>query len=449
MLIHSLINQSRRIKKNMHKLSSSKTGPLLGTITVPGDKSISHRALIMGAVSIGESKILGLLEGEDVLGTATALRALGADIYKDKKKVWHVHGVGIGGLREPDVSLNMGNSGTGVRLLMGLVATHPIEVTFTGDSSLSSRPMKRITDPLEKFGAKFSGNSDGTLPIKVIGAKSPIPISYELPMASAQVKSAIMLAGLNTPGRTTVVEKISTRDHSERIFKYFGVPIEIDNNNIYVSGHAELTAKEMTVPADPSSASFLVVAAIITEGSDLIIKNVGMNPARTGLFETLLDMGGQIYFKNKRQSCGEDIADIHVKYSKLKGIEVPHERAASMIDEYPVLCAAAANAEGNTVMRGINELRVKESDRIAVMVEGLQACGVNVIEHDDGMTVSKSEVSGGTLVATHLDHRIAMSFLILGLNSKKTISIDDGRVIETSFPEFTDLMNSLGAQICP
>jgi len=416
---------------------------------VPGDKSISHRALIMGAVSIGESKILGLLEGEDVLGTATALRALGADIYKDKKKVWHVHGVGIGGLREPDVSLNMGNSGTGVRLLMGLVATHPIEVTFTGDSSLSSRPMKRITDPLEKFGAKFSGNSDGTLPIKVIGAKSPIPISYELPMASAQVKSAIMLAGLNTPGRTTVVEKISTRDHSERIFKYFGVPIEIDNNNIYVSGHAELTAKEMTVPADPSSASFLVVAAIITEGSDLIIKNVGMNPARTGLFETLLDMGGQIYFKNKRQSCGEDIADIHVKYSKLKGIEVPHERAASMIDEYPVLCAAAANAEGNTVMRGINELRVKESDRIAVMVEGLQACGVNVIEHDDGMTVSKSEVSGGTLVATHLDHRIAMSFLILGLNSKKTISIDDGRVIETSFPEFTDLMNSLGAQICP
>jgi len=433
----------------MHKLSSSKTGPLLGTITVPGDKSISHRALIMGAVSIGESKILGLLEGEDVLGTATALRALGADIYKDKKKVWHVHGVGIGGLREPDVSLNMGNSGTGVRLLMGLVATHPIEVTFTGDSSLSSRPMKRITDPLEKFGAKFSGNSDGTLPIKVIGAKSPIPISYELPMASAQVKSAIMLAGLNTPGRTTVVEKISTRDHSERIFKYFGVPIEIDNNNIYVSGHAELTAKEMTVPADPSSASFLVVAAIITEGSDLIIKNVGMNPARTGLFETLLDMGGQIYFKNKRQSCGEDIADIHVKYSKLKGIEVPHERAASMIDEYPVLCAAAANAEGNTVMRGINELRVKESDRIAVMVEGLQACGVNVIEHDDGMTVSKSEVSGGTLVATHLDHRIAMSFLILGLNSKKTISIDDGRVIETSFPEFTDLMNSLGAQICP
>jgi len=433
----------------MHKLSSSKTGPLLGTITVPGDKSISHRALIMGAVSIGESKILGLLEGEDVLGTATALRALGADIYKDKKKVWHVHGVGIGGLREPDVSLNMGNSGTGVRLLMGLVATHPIEVTFTGDSSLSSRPMKRITDPLEKFGAKFSGNSDGTLPIKVIGAKSPIPISYELPMASAQVKSAIMLAGLNTPGRTTVVEKISTRDHSERIFKYFGVPIEIDNNNIYVSGHAELTAKEMTVPADPSSASFLVVAAIITEGSDLIIKNVGMNPARTGLFKTLLDMGGQIYFKNKRQSCGEDIADIHVKYSKLKGIEVPHERAASMIDEYPVLCAAAANAEGNTVMRGINELRVKESDRIAVMVEGLQACGVNVIEHDDGMTVSKSEVSGGTLVATHLDHRIAMSFLILGLNSKKTISIDDGRVIETSFPEFTDLMNSLGAQICP
>ena len=432
----------------MHKLSSSKTGPLLGSITVPGDKSISHRALIMGALAVGESKISGLLEGEDVLGTASALRALGADIYKDDNTVWHVHGVGIGGLREPEISLNMGNSGTGVRLLMGLVATHPIQVTFTGDSSLSSRPMKRITNPLEIFGAKFSGNSEGTLPIKVIGAKSPIPILYEMPMASAQVKSAIMLAGLNTPGRTTVVEKFATRDHSERIFKYFGVPIVIDEDNIHVSGHAELTARDMTVPADPSSASFLVVAALITEGSDLTIKNVGMNPARIGLFETLLDMGGQIYFENKRQSCGEDISDIHVKYSKLKGIKVPHERAPSMIDEYPVLCAAAANAEGNTIMRGINELRVKESDRIAVMVKGLKASGVNVIEHDDGMTVSKSEVSGGTLVETHLDHRIAMSFLILGLNSKESISIDDGRVIETSFPGFKDLMNSLGAQIC-
>lgn len=433
----------------MNQLSSSKADPLLGTITVPGDKSISHRALIMGALSIGKSKISGLLEGEDVLGTAAALRALGAEIYKDDNAVWHVHGVGIGGLREPDAPLDMGNSGTGVRLLMGLVATHPIEVTFTGDSSLSSRPMKRVTNPLSEFGAKFSGSDDGTLPIKVTGAQSPMPISYELPVASAQVKSAVMLAGLNTPGRTTVIEKIPTRDHSERIFKYFGVPIEIDGDDIHVSGHAELTARDMAVPADPSSASFLIVAALITEGSDLTIKNVGMNPARTGLFATLLDMGGDISFENERQECGEDVADIRVRYSKLDGVTVPHDRAPSMIDEYPILCAAAAYAKGDTVMRGIHELRVKESDRISVMVDGLQACGVNVIEHDDGMTVSNSAVGGGALVKTHLDHRIAMSFLVLGLNAEKTITVDDGTVIETSFPGFSKLMNSLGAKICP
>tara|TARA_R110002096_G_scaffold436090_1_gene667239 strand:+ start:8333 stop:9634 length:1302 start_codon:yes stop_codon:yes gene_type:complete len=433
----------------MNQLSSSKAGPLSGTITVPGDKSISHRALIMGALSVGESKISGLLEGEDVLATAAALRALGADIYRDDNALWHVHGVGIGGLREPAEPLDMGNSGTGVRLLMGLVATHPIEVTFTGDSSLSSRPMKRVTIPLSEFGAKFSGSEDGTLPIKVIGALTPMPISYELPVASAQVKSAVMLAGLNTPGRTTVIERIPTRDHSERIFKYFGVPIEIDDNDIHVSGQTELTARDMAVPADPSSASFLIVAALITEGSDLTIKNVGMNPARTGLFKTLVDMGGDISFENERQECGEDVADIHVKYSQLSGVTVPHDRAPSMIDEYPVLCAAAAYAKGDTVMRGISELRVKESDRISVMVEGLQACGVNIIEHDDGMTVSNSLVNGGALVKTHLDHRIAMSFLVLGLNAENPITVDDGTVIETSFPGFSNLMNSLGAKICP
>ncbi|MDG1859062.1 MAG: 3-phosphoshikimate 1-carboxyvinyltransferase [Emcibacteraceae bacterium] len=432
----------------MNQLSSSKSDALKGNVTVPGDKSISHRSLIMGTLAIGESIITGLLEGEDVLGTASALKALGADIYKDDKNNWHVHGVGIGGLREPSTALDMGNSGTGVRLMMGLVATHPISVTFTGDDSLSGRPMKRVTDPLTKFGAKFEGNDEGTLPITVKGAKSPMPIHYPLPVASAQVKSAVMLAGLNTPGITTVVETIPTRDHSERIFNYFGVPITQNGNDINVTGEAELTARNMAVPADPSSASFLIVAALITKGSDITIKNVGINPARTGLFTTLMEMGGDITLENKRQECGEDVADIHVKYSNLKGITVPQDRAPSMIDEYPVLCAAAAAAEGDTVMRGIEELRVKESDRISVMVTGLKACGVNVVEHDDGMTVSKSDVKGGAVIKTHLDHRIAMSFLILGLTAQNPITADDGSVIETSFPGFTDLMNKLGANIC-
>ncbi|MDG1438486.1 MAG: 3-phosphoshikimate 1-carboxyvinyltransferase [Emcibacteraceae bacterium] len=432
----------------MNQLSSSKSGALRGNVTVPGDKSISHRSLIMGALAIGESVISGLLEGEDVLGTAAALKALGADIYKDDEGHWHVHGVGIGGLSEPSAPLDMGNSGTGVRLMMGLVATHPISVTFTGDDSLSSRPMKRVTDPLTNFGAQFESNAGGTLPITVKGAKSPMPIRYELPVASAQVKSAVMLAGLNTPGITTVVETIPTRDHSERIFNYFGVPITQVGNDINVTGEAEITARKMAVPADPSSASFLIVAALITHGSDITIKNVGINPARTGLFTTLIEMGGDIILENKRQECGEDVADIHVKHSKLHGITVPHDRAPSMIDEFPVLCAAAAAAEGDTVMRGLEELRVKESDRIAVMVTGLNACGVNVSEHDDGMTVSKSDVNGGSVIKTHLDHRIAMSFLVLGLIAKNPVIADDGSVIETSFPGFTDLMNNLGASIC-
>lgn len=432
----------------MNKLSSSIAEPLQGNITVPGDKSISHRSLIMGAMAIGESKVSGLLEGEDVLDTAKALRALGADIYKDEDAVWHVHGVGIGGLREPEKPLYMGNSGTGVRLMMGLVATHPISVTFTGDASLSSRPMKRVTVPLSKFGAVFNGNEDGTLPIKVTGAKIPLPIQYELPVASAQVKSAVMLAGLNTPGQTTVIENIPTRDHSERIFNYFGVPIKVEKNKIHVIGHAEIKAKNMAVPSDPSSAAFLIVAALITKNSDITIRNVGINSARTGLFTTLIEMGGDITFENTRQECGEEVANIRIKHSKLHGITVPPERAPSMIDEYPVLCAAATFAEGETVMRGIEELRVKESDRIAVMVKGLKSCGVNVEEHQDGMTVAKSIVNGTTQIETKLDHRIAMSFLILGLRAEKPITIDDGSVIETSFPGFVKIMNGLGAKIC-
>lgn len=431
----------------MNQLSSNKCNCLNGIITVPGDKSISHRSLIMGALAIGESIVTGLLEGEDVLGTAEALKALGADIYKDCSGSWHIHGVGIGGLKQPEGPLDMGNSGTGVRLMMGVVATHPISVIFTGDDSLTSRPMKRVTIPLSKFGAEFSGNQEGTLPITVKGARNPLPIRCELPVASAQVKSAVMLAGLNTPGVTTVIEKIPTRDHSERIFNYFGVPVSLNNEEINVTGHAELTAQKMAVPADPSSASFIIVAAIITEGSDVTIKNVGMNPARTGLFDTLIDMGGNITFENKRQECGEDVADIRVKYSKLKGIIVPVNRAPSMIDEYPILCVAAASAEGETVMRGLEELRVKESDRISVMVKGLKDCGVNVIEHDDGMTVSKSDVEGGAIIKTHLDHRIAMSFLVLGMISEKPITADDGSVIETSFPGFTNIMNNLGANV--
>ena len=432
----------------MTKLSSSKAAPLIGTITVPGDKSISHRSLIMGAMAVGESKITGLLEGEDVLDTAKALRALGADIYQGNNATWHVHGVGIGGLIEPEEPLDMGNSGTGVRLMMGLVATHPISVTFTGDASLSSRPMKRVTVPLSKFGASFDGNEDGTLPITVKGAKLPLPVTYELPVASAQVKSAVMLAGLNTPGHTTVIENIPTRDHSERIFKYFEVPIKLEQNKIQVTGHTEIKAKNMTVPSDPSSAAFLMIAALITEGSDITINNVGINPARTGLFTTLIEMGGDISFKNIRQECGEDVADIRVKHSKLQGITVPKERAPSMIDEYPVLCAAATYAKGETVMRGIEELRVKESDRIAVMVKGLKSCGVTIKEHDDGMTVRCSNVNGTTQIETKLDHRIAMSFLILGLRAEEPITVDDGSVIETSFPGFVDLMNGLGAKIC-
>ncbi|HPF46859.1 MAG: 3-phosphoshikimate 1-carboxyvinyltransferase [Alphaproteobacteria bacterium] len=431
----------------MNQLTSSKSGALKGIFTVPGDKSISHRSLIMGALAVGESTVTGLLEGEDVLGTAAALRELGADIYKDDKNVWHIHGVGIGGLKQPNKALDMGNSGTGVRLLMGLVATHPITVTFTGDESLCSRPMKRVTIPLTEFGAHFSGNENGTLPITVKGAKMPLPISYKLPVASAQVKSAIMLAGLNTPGITTVIETIPTRDHSERIFKYFGVPIKIDGENIQVTGQTELTPRKMAVPADPSSASFLIVAALIKEGSDILIRNVGINPARTGLFKTLIEMGGDIKFENERQECGEDVADIHVKYSELTGITVPPERAPSMIDEYPVLCIAATYAAGKTVMRGIEELRVKESDRIAIMVKGLKSCGVDVEEHDDGMTVSHSIVKGTIPIKTSLDHRIAMSFLVLGLCAENQVTIDDGSVIETSFPGFVDLLNSVGANI--
>lgn len=432
----------------MNQLISEKATALTGSLKVPGDKSISHRSLIMGSMAIGQSRISGLLEGEDVLDTARAMKAMGVHISRAENGDWLVHGVGIGGLSAPEKPLDMGNSGTGARLIMGLVSTCPHQTSFIGDASLSLRPMKRVTDPLEKFGAEFKGDTGMTLPITVTGISDPMPIKYKVPVASAQVKSAILLAALNTPGKTTVTENIPTRDHTERMFAHFGVAIEIKGSAITVTGQPELTARDMFVPADPSSAAFPVVAALITRGSDITIENVGMNPLRTGIYTTLREMGADISFINQRLECGEPVADIHVRYSRLKGIIVPEDRAPSMIDEYPVLCIAAGFADGETIMRGLDELRVKESDRIAVMVAGLKACGVLVAEHDDGMTVTgQTNVFGGAQIKTHLDHRIAMAFLILGLRADRPVTVDDGTVIETSFPGFRALINGLGAHI--
>lgn len=346
----------------MNQLISRKAHALAGRIKVPGDKSISHRSLIMGSLAIGQSRISGLLEGEDVLNTARAMTAMGADISRDKDGDWLVQGVGIGGLCEPDGPLDMGNSGTGARLIMGLVSTYPHKTSFIGDGSLSSRPMKRVSDPLAQFGAIFQGDTAMTLPITVTGISDPLPIEYEVPVASAQVKSAVLLAALNTPGKTTVIEPTATRDHTERMFEHFGVDIEINGTAITVTGQPELTARDMFVPTDPSSAAFPTVAALISPGSDITIENVGMNPSRTGIYTTLKEMGADISFINERLECGESVADIRVRYSKLNGITVPEDRAPSMIDEYPVLCVAAAFAQGDTVMRGLDELRVKESD---------------------------------------------------------------------------------------
>ncbi|MCF8473244.1 MAG: 3-phosphoshikimate 1-carboxyvinyltransferase [Emcibacter sp.] len=436
----------------MNHLLSEKTHIFKGKIKVPGDKSISHRALIMGTMAIGQSRISGLLEGEDVLNTAHAMQALGADITRDDNGDWLVYGVGVGGLCEPDKALDMGNSGTGARLVMGLVSTYPFHTTFIGDHSLSGRPMKRVTDPLAKFGAEFHGAEGMRLPLTVKGIVDPLPIEYVVPMASAQVKSAILLAALNTPGKTTVIEKTKTRDHTERMFQHFRVDITLtpheDGTAITVTGQPDLTARDMFVPTDPSSAAFPTVAALITKGSDVTIENVGINPSRTGIFTSLKEMGADIEFINERLECGEMVADIRVKYSDLQGITIPMERAPSMIDEYPILCIAAAFAKGDTVMRGLEELRVKESDRISVMVAGLKASGILVVEHQDGMTVTgQTYISGGARIKTHLDHRIAMSFLTLGLATDKATEIDDGSVIETSFPGFQKLMNGLGAKI--
>ena len=436
-------------------MSSQKCGPLHGKAHVPGDKSISHRALLLGALAVGETKISGLLEGEDVLNTAAAMRAFGADVIDHGAGNWSVHGVGVGGFVEPDHVINCGNSGTGVRLIMGAMASTPITATFSGDASLNGRPMARVIDPIKQLGARAYSRSGGRLPMTIVGAANPIPPRYTVPMPSAQVKSAVLLAGLNAPGETVVIEKETTRDHTERMLAGFGAQITIEETNagrmIKLVGQPELKPQVIEVPRDPSSAAFPVCAALITQGSDVLIPNIGLNPTRAGLFTTLRDMGADLLYENKREEGGEPVADLRARYSPdLRGIEVPPHRAASMIDEYPILSVVAAFAKGDTVMRGVKELRVKESDRIEAMAAGLRTNGIVVEDGPDWWIVRGSgfgRVPGGGRCKTYLDHRIAMSFLILGMASEAPVTIDNGKPIATSFPIFKSLMASLGAQI--
>jgi len=428
-------------------------GPLRGRIRVPGDKSISHRAIMLSALAVGESRISGLLEGEDVLATAAAMRAMGAQVERTGHGEWCVAGVGVGALLQPETALDMGNSGTSTRLLMGLVASHPIQVTFVGDASLSKRPMGRVIEPLSQIGADITATFGGRLPLILRGAEPPVPIAYRLPVASAQVKSAILLAGLNTPGRTTVIEPVPTRDHSERMLRGFGaeldVVVEPDGTRVIaITGEAELRPQVIEVPGDPSSAAFFVVAALLVEGSDVTIENVGLNPTRAALFDVLRQMGGSIEEIERREVGGEPVADLRVRHSALRGIEVDPAVAPSMIDEFPVLFVAAALAQGRTVTRGLEELRVKESDRLAAMATALSAAGAKVEEREDGLVI---EGTGGALlagganhpVATHLDHRIAMSMAVAGLASRTGVEVDDTRPIATSFPTFEPMLESL------
>ncbi len=438
---------------NAGPVSSHACKSLHGRVTVPGDKSISHRSLILGGLAIGTTRVTGLLEGEDVLCTAQAMRKLGAKIEKNEAGEWRVQGVGVGSLSEPDSVLDMGNSGTAARLLMGLVANAPFNTFFSGDASLHKRPMKRVALPLEQMGATITSRSGSRFPLCVTG-QDLTPITYELPVASAQVKSCVLLAALDTPGETTVIEPKPTRDHTENMLRHFGAEISVvqaddGSRTISLQGQQDLKAADILVPGDPSSAAFLAVAAAILPGSDVTIENVGLNPLRDGIFETLGQMGADISIDNLRDQGGEQVGDIRIKGGLLKGVTVPPERAISMIDEYPVLFVAAAFAHGTTTMLGLEELRVKESDRIAVMAEGLIACGVNLEEKEDGLIIHGRAVppKGGATVKTHLDHRIAMAFLVMGMGSEEPVTVDDGSVMETSFPGFTDLMNGLGASI--
>jgi 3-phosphoshikimate 1-carboxyvinyltransferase len=425
---------------------------LIGNVRVPGDKSISHRALILGSLSVGKTSISGLLEGEDVLNTAKSMRALGAHVERTGDFAWAVRGVGVAGFTEPSAPLDFGNSGTGCRLVMGAVAGCPVTAVFDGDASLRSRPMRRVLDPLELMGAKVAvGGEGGRLPLRLQGARDPVPIFYRTPVASAQIKSAVLLAGLAAPGTTTVIEQEASRDHTELMLKHFGAEIASKpegshGRKIALTGQGELHGAEVVVPADPSSAAFPIVAALIVEGSDIVLSDVMTNPLRTGLFKTLREMGAFIEESEARGDAGEPMAQLRVRASKLRGVEVPPERAPSMIDEYLVLAVAASFAEGTTIMRGLHELRVKESDRLAATAAMLRVNGVKVeISGDDLIVEGKGHVPGGGLVATHMDHRIAMSALVMGLAADQPVTVDDTAFIATSFPDFVPMMRSLGA----
>lgn len=435
-------------------LTARQSGPVQGRARVPGDKSISHRALILGALTVGETTVGGLLEGEDVLHTANAMRALGAHLERTGEQAWRIRGVGVAGFAQPVGPLDFGNSGTGCRLAIGAVAGSPVTVAFVGDESLRGRPMRRVLDPLEKMGARVLEVADGgRLPLTIRGAADPIPIIYEPPVASAQLKSAVLLAGLAAPGETTVIEAEATRDHTERLLKHFGAKITSKSHGehgrrIVLKGQPELEPANVLVPADPSSAAFPLVAALLAPGSELVLEAVMTNPLRTGLLTTLREMGASIEVVDKRDDGGEEIADLRVRTSTLKGVDVPAERAPSMIDEYPILAVAASFAEGVTRMRGVQELRVKESDRLAATVDMLRSNGVAVeIEGDDMIVQGKGRPAGGAEVKTHMDHRIAMSALVMGLASENPVRIDDGAFIATSFPGFVELMRSIGADL--
>jgi 3-phosphoshikimate 1-carboxyvinyltransferase len=435
---------------NQKYLRAGRSGPLHGIVRPPGDKSISHRALMLGALAVGDTAIDGLLESEDVLATASTMRAFGATVSQEGRGTWKVKGLGVGGLLEPETVIDYGNAGTGVRLAMGIAGSHAFTTTFTGDASLSKRPMGRVLDPLRRMGVQALTRSDNRLPLSIKGPNVPIPIEYKLSVPSAQVKSAILLAGLNADGVTTIIEPVATRDHTEMMLAAFGAAIEVKPGEeggriITIEGRIDLKPQSITVPGDPSSAAFAIVAALIVEGSNILVENMLLNPTRAGLIETLGEMGADIEIENQRKVGGEDVGDVRVKASQLRGITVPASRAPSMIDEYPILAVAAAFAEGDTLMEGIGELRVKESDRIAAVAAGLAANGVSAEESPESLLVhGATKVAGGGTVATMLDHRIAMSFLVLGLAADKPVGVDNATTIATSFPEFRDQMENLG-----
>ncbi|WGF89989.1 3-phosphoshikimate 1-carboxyvinyltransferase [Marinivivus vitaminiproducens] len=436
------------------RLRAHPCGPLTGRLRVPGDKSLSHRALMLSAMAVGESRITGLLEGEDVLATAGALRRLGVDVARAEDGGWHVHGVGVGGFAEPDGVLDLGNAGTGVRLLMGLLAGHGFTSFLTGDASLRSRPMGRILTPLERMGAQATARSRVRLPLALTGSADLVPITYETPVASAQIKSAVLLAGLHAPGRTTVIESARSRDHTERMLRLMGASIttgegERGGHAVTVTGQVELAPAAFDLPADPSSAAFPLVAALLRPHSDVVLPDIMANPLRTGLLATLAEMGAEIEILDGREQSGERVADLRVRASALKGVTVPADRAPSMIDEYPVLAVAAAFAEGTTVMDGLGELRVKETDRLSVMAEGLTACGAAVEVEDDRLVVHGRgrPPAGGAVIDARHDHRIAMSFLVLGGAAERAVEVTGAETIATSFPDFVGAMNSLGCSL--